>query len=106
MDELLGKLEKTGVGCFWCHHYAGSLSYADDLKLLCPSVSGLQILLQTCESFALEFDISFNTKKTYCICYCKSIINNLRQVYLNGVQLAWHHQVKYLGTMMSYNLND
>ena len=36
LDELLLKLESTGVGCFWNSHYAGALAYADDIVLLAP----------------------------------------------------------------------
>ena len=33
LDELLLKLEYTGIGCFWNSHYAGALANADDTVL-------------------------------------------------------------------------
>ena len=42
MDELLGRLKDSGLGCYLGNKFYGSFGYADDLKVLCPSVSGLQ----------------------------------------------------------------
>ena len=41
------------------NHYTGSLGYADDLTLLAPTLSGLQVLIKICERYADEFDIKF-----------------------------------------------
>ena len=41
-------------GCFWDHHFVGSLAYADDLVLLAPSASSLRLMLKTCTDFAYE----------------------------------------------------
>ena len=106
MDELLTRLKDTGVGCYMGHHYLGSLGYADDLKLLCPTISGLQKLLNTCEKFAIEFDLLFNAKKTNCICYSSNPPVNLRQLRLNNTCITWQSQVKYLGTLFQSNLSD
>ena len=37
IDNLLAELEKTGVDCFWNHHFVGAVCYADDVALLAPS---------------------------------------------------------------------
>ena len=66
IDSLSPALDSTGVGC----RYLGSMNhiaYADDVILLSPSPYGLQILLNTCEHFAAEHDIVYNTKKTVCM---------------------------------------
>ncbi len=41
MDVLLDKLQSEGYGCWIGNHYYGSIGYADDLKLLSPSIHGL-----------------------------------------------------------------
>ena len=106
MDELISRLKSTGVGCYMGHHYLGNLGYADDLKLLCPSITGLQKLVDTCQQFAFDFDLLFNTKKTHCICYSLKPPDNLRPIFLNGVAIPWQQQVKYLGTIFMSNLSD
>ena len=64
IDELLEKLKRNGIGCFLGHHYVGALGYADDIMLLCPSVSGLKKMIKICEEYAEEHCILFNGKKS------------------------------------------
>ena len=105
-DELLKRLESSGMGCYIGHHFYGCVGYADDVKLLCPSINGLQSMINFCEIFADEFDVTFNTKKTLCICYGSDNNATLRQVSLNGVKIPWQSTVKHLGNVLMYNLHD
>ena len=41
-DELISRLEHSGIGCYIGNEYYGNISYADDLKLLCPSLNGFR----------------------------------------------------------------
>ena len=63
-DELLKRLEETGVGCHMGSRFAGALAYADDITLLAPCKSALSILVSVCEKYASEFDILFNSSKS------------------------------------------
>ncbi len=45
MDGLLHELDNNGVGCYMDGVFAG---YADNLKLLTPSVNALNILVDIC----------------------------------------------------------
>ncbi len=38
MDDLLTELANSGYGCYMGGVFAGAFGYADDLKLLTPSV--------------------------------------------------------------------
>ena len=67
-DELLRRLQETDVGCHVGHMSYAAFGYADDLLLLSPSIHGLEILVKTSESFASEYGVTFNAKKTECIC--------------------------------------
>ncbi len=42
MDTLLKRLESEEYGCWIDSHYFGSVGYADDLKLLSPTICGLR----------------------------------------------------------------
>ena len=84
-DELLKRLESSGMGCNIGHHFYGCVGYADDVKLVCLSINGLQAMINVCENFADEYDVTFNTKKT-CICYGSDNDATLGQVSLNGVK--------------------
>ena len=53
-DKLLVKLKRSGLDCRMENSYVGALSYVDDITLLCPSIIGLNKMLDIilCNSFA------------------------------------------------------
>ena len=87
-------------------HKGGSLVYADDVALIAPTVKGLQILLSTCESFAEEFDVAFNSAKSVCIHFGKHSSTCHPEVRLNDAQLAWSRSIKHLGNIITADLTD
>ena len=105
-DELLRRLEGTGVGCHIGHMSYASFGYADDIILLSPSICGLEILVKTAETFANEFGVTFNAKKTECICFGGNIGLLPRQVYVNGQSIRWKDSVKYLGNVLACDMCD
>ena len=44
-----------------------NLSYADDMVLIAPTASALQLLIDECQQYAEEHDIVYNTSKTECM---------------------------------------
>ena len=38
--------------------------YADDISLLCPTLSGIQHMLHICEEYAFNYKITFNATKS------------------------------------------
>ena len=60
VDELLEKLKINGAGCHIGHYYVGALGYADDIILLCPSLSGMHDMIKTCEEYAKDHQILLN----------------------------------------------
>ncbi|XP_063358893.1 uncharacterized protein LOC134648321 [Cydia amplana] len=53
IDALIGELSSTRVGCHIDRVCFNNISYADDMVLLSPSVGGLRLLIERCESYAL-----------------------------------------------------
>ena len=51
----------------------GTLSYADDITLSCPSVQGLNTIMNICSDFATNNCITVNAQKTICIKYGESV---------------------------------
>ena len=45
IDKLLCKLKRLGLGCRMGNSYFRDLSYADDITSLCPSIRGLNKML-------------------------------------------------------------
>ncbi len=49
--------------------FAGTTVYADDLKLLTPSVNALNILVDICKNYAAKYNIMFNTMTNMLVIY-------------------------------------
>ncbi len=63
-------LSKAGVGCFIESTFVGALAYADDIVLTAPTATAMRKLLELCDNYAREYDISFNARKTNdCVAY-------------------------------------
>ncbi len=67
LDDLITELEDNGDGCRIGMKYFGIIGFADDLKLLSPSLRGLQRMLNICKAFSTSTGLTFNVKKTLCI---------------------------------------
>ena len=63
LGNLLKILKQLSIGCKIGATYLGLFGYADDLNLLCPSISGLKEMLKICEDYASDYNIIFNSKK-------------------------------------------
>jgi len=64
IDELLCRLKKSRVGCHIGHTFCGALGYADDVVLLAPTLSSVDVMLDICKDFAAEYDMIFNSAKS------------------------------------------
>ena len=106
MDKLIAQLKREDIGCHIGHKFVGCLCYADDLTLLSPSIKGLQRMIQICESFGIEYGVSYNSGKTMCIAFSKQEQVPNITLYLNKTKLQWCNQVKYLGIYLSHDLDD
>ena len=108
MDDLSTKLKKHYAGCKIANMIINHLFYADDLVLLCPSQRGLQELLETCERYAAEHDIIFNTKKSVILIRRSKMLKgaNIQPFALCGENLNEVNEVKYLGHYISADGKD
>ena len=72
IDPLLIQRSNSGYGYYITDIYARAISYAD-ITLLCPSVWGLNEMLNICDKYRLENNIIFNSKTTVCIKFGSTI---------------------------------
>ena len=107
-DVLLNRLKENSNGCWIGHTYFGALSYADDLCILSPTLSGLENMLTTCEKYGDEYDVLFNPKKTKCMKFSKQDYDEskLYKLKLCDKDLSWVKTFKYLGNWVTYRLNE
>ena len=96
VDALIKELESLNVGCYILEVFMAILLYADDMALVAPSVKGLQMLLDKCNEYCVEWDICLNATKSKLMYFGKSC-NSLIEPILNGNPLQWVDSWNYLG---------
>ena len=76
--------------------------YADDISLLCPSITGLKQMLLLCETYAEEYNIRFNSSNSQLIQFTD--MNNVKRdisiEMKNGSNINIVDKCKYLGTTL------
>ena len=104
MDEILTKLRNLGVGCYVEEVFMGALGYADDLVLLAPSRTAMQLMLDACEEFGTRNNLQFSTdpdpvkSKTKCV-FMSGKRKQVKPLPLKlyGVELPWVSTATHLG---------
>ena len=105
IDDLLLRLKDSGVGCYMGGVFAGALVYADDLTLLCPSLSALKEMILICSQYAAEYDIKFNANKSQLIIFKgKKGDTPVPVVELNGDVIDVVNNVIHLGHIIHDNI--
>ena len=99
VDDLISQLIALGKGCHILGRFAAALFYADDMALLSPSVKGLQILINLCSDYCLEWDIKLNAKKSKNLVFGKGLAPNYL-IKLNGDDIPWEAKWPYLGIQL------
>ena len=106
VDELLNRINSSGLGCHIGHISYAGLGYADDVGTLAPSVKALQSLLYICDDFATEYNVLFNAGKTKCMRIGGVSKPPTRVVKLNGAVIKWNTRAKHLGNILTCDLSD
>ncbi len=106
MDALLNRLEIEGYGCWIESHYFWSIGYADDLKLLSPSVHGLRKLTKVCVEFDEEYGVQYNPTKIVCILFSKTDTGEKPRIELCGTALQLVDMVKHHGNYLDANMKE
>jgi len=108
IDELSCILGKSHAGCYLNDVCMNHFVYADDTVILAPSAQGLQDLLHLCENYASVHNIIFNVKKTRCMCVKPKALKDMcvPNIKLNEANVIFVREHKYLGCMLTDNMND
>ena len=107
-DDLNHHLQATGFGYYVGGAWVNSLSYADDMVLLAPTVTALQTLLEVCHVYAGSHDIVFNTTKTVCMLVQpkQSQGRYSTRVRLGIEERSFVQEFCYLGHVMTADCQD
>ncbi len=58
IDGLLARLKESEIRCYMGNSYVGGMGYADDIKLICLSLNGIQQMVDMCVEYADEYNIT------------------------------------------------
>ena len=104
LDDLLKELRNLGVGCYMGGMWVGAAGYADDLILMAPSRSAMQLMLNVCEKYADQHNLQFSTNpvpalsKTKCIYLCGQLNADYpAPLQLGNNALPWVEHANHLG---------
>ncbi|XP_072939880.1 uncharacterized protein [Epargyreus clarus] len=108
VNQLIERLSGAGVGCSIDGLSINNISYADDMVLLSPSVSGLRRLLKICEEYAGVNGLSYNAKKSDILVFRR---RNKESTFkptfqLCGSPLKQVAEFRYLGHIVDECLGD
>jgi hypothetical protein len=108
VNELIDGLSSIRVGCRIDNVCVNNISYADDMVLLSPSVSGLKKLIDTCERYAHQHGLKYNATKSEFMIFKGKIKCPAYspEIMLNGVPLNRVTHFKYLGHIVTEDLKD
>ena len=95
IDDLIKELRKLKNGCYVVDIFLACIVYADDICLLAPCRSALQLLLNTCETYGLQWCLSYNPSKSKVMFFGKGTQSSTFTMY--GKNLEFVDRYKYLG---------
>ena len=108
VDDLLVELRRLGVGCRVAGVFMGAMGFCDDIVLIAPTRDSMQLMLDTCQRFAMRYNLQFSTdlnpekSKTKCIFVCGRARTKAKPVNLElaGKLLPWVESAVHLGHVL------
>ena len=98
IDDMVKILRNLGVGCHVLKAFVACILFADDMALLAPSRKALQIMMDHCLEYCNKFCLTFNARKSKVMVFGKSSNDVLLPLSLNGSDIEYVQEWKYLGT--------
>ena len=100
INDLIGILRNSGVGCHLIRLFIGCILFADDLALIAPTRKALQKMIALCQEYCDRYCLDFNTKKSKIMIFGKSYNENIAPLRLSNEPIEIVSEWKYLGTTL------
>ena len=108
IDSILNEISRMKYGCKLGMTNSNIIAYADDIVLLSPSATGLQILIDKIHELSNIVKLAINRDKTKCMIFSKSKMKNTSvNSFILGVDpIQFVSTFKYLGFIIQYNMKN
>ena len=107
IDSLIQNIGNKIVGCKFGALMSNIIGYADDIVLLAPSRTGLQILIDNVLMEASKIEFKFNDQKSKCMTFGTSVHYSDKMPFMLGEKpLEFVSDIKYLGYHIQSNLRN
>ena len=100
VNELLICLKSSNLGCYIKGICFNSVMFADDLLILSLSITHLQRMINICYQVLSSCHLELNSKKSSCLRIGPRHSFIEPKLILNGQELAWKSELKYLGVFI------
>ena len=100
IDDLVKYVNKANVGCRIRAICTAIYLYADDVILLAPSVSALQVLVGIWAAELLMSRHGYKREKSACMRFGQRHRNTCLKVVASGHSVKWAESAKYLGVYL------
>lgn len=98
IDDIVVRVKNANAGCYISTICCCIYLYADDILLLSPTITGLQIILNACEKEVAELDMQINAKKSMCIRFGSRFDQDCAALTTDqGASINWVESCRYLG---------
>ncbi|RMZ94114.1 RNA-directed DNA polymerase from mobile element jockey-like, partial [Brachionus plicatilis] len=103
IDDLIIECLNNELGALIKNLNVSIIVYADDIILISPVDSHLQMLLDICGSYENIWRIKFNPNKTKVVNFVTQLFKSV--FHFNGSELEEANQLEYLGFIIDSNLD-
>ena len=104
LDELFKMLSEQG---FHLHgQCVGVFIYAEDVTLLAPTSTALNVMLETCSNFAQCYDLQFNSSKTKCMHFSKTHTDRHDSIYFMNTPIEFNQSTQLLGVHLTNEISN
>ena len=108
IDCILERISSMKFGCKLGIVNSNIIAYADDIVLLAPSATALQIVIDEVSHLKAKLGLKVNKEKKKCMVFnssrIKSVPNRVFQIDNNNIQYV--NTIKYLGFMLQSDMNN
>ena len=100
INDLIGILRNSGVGCHLIRLFIGCILFADDLALIAPTRNALQKMIDLCHEYCKKYCLDFDSKKSKIMIFGKSYNETIVPLRLSDEPIEFVSEWKYLGTTL------